>query len=173
VTELLPEIHHPLFYRERVKALTLTLHLIVLFLILQYSCLHKTWLNDCTFSLTLTRTVSLIRLGLLLIIKKCVVVSGLCVRSYSCQPVITLKVEACKDTPELPCVCEREREREREGRKAPRLCEKKGIMLHWKLIYACHVHCVLYAMELWGDSLQNTLSSHQCVWLEAESEATW
>jgi len=156
VTELLPEIHHsPLFYRERIKALTLTLHLIVLFLILQYSCLHKTWLNDCTFSLTLTRTDSLIRLGLLLIIKKCVVVSGLCVRSYSCQPVITLKVEACKDTPELPCVCEREKEEKPLGcvRKKGLCCIESWFMLVMYTAFCMRwndgeIHCRTHSLHI-------------------------
>lgn len=154
LTELLPKIHHsPVFYREQFKALTLTLHLIVLFLKLQHSWLHKKWLNDSTVSLTLTRTDSLklIRRGLLLIISPCCGLGlvGTRVPVAASHGLCSNNSESWslwRHTWAPLCVCERER----EGRKAPRLCEKKGIMLHWKLIYACHVQNTAFCMR-WND----------------------
>ncbi len=61
--------------------------------------------------------------------------------------VITLKAEACKDTPELLSMWEKEEK--------PPGCEENRIMLHWELIYACHER------EWWLDSLRDTLSLPQ------------
>lgn len=85
--------------------------------------------------------------------------------------VITLKVEACKDTPELlwVCVCEKEEKPQGCVRKKGLCCIENWFML------------VMYRIQhsVWDGMMGRFIAGHslhiraqKCVWQEDESEAT-